>query len=160
MADWTQFEEWYADEAEIYWNEAAADPNGIPLGSTLGAAEHDGNRTSESVIQDTAEKEVIVSLDELRVLSGQQISKQRLHREARGWLDHIANGDHGDQRIMDLTNIWSNWKSWLATQPESTQAFQCDVAAFTAEAIENTRDPNRGGRPRVDFCAKLVDGSY
>ena len=31
---------------------------------------------------------------------------------------------------------------------------------MTAEAIENTTDPNRGGLPRVDFCVTLVDGSY
>ena len=32
--------------------------------------------------------------------------------------------------------------------------------AFTAEGIENARDPNRRGRLRVDFCVHLVDKSY
>ena len=61
---------------------------------------------------------------------------------------------------MDLTIIWPRWRAWLATQAVATQSFESDVAAFTAEAIENTTDPNRGGRPRVDFCVRLVDGSY
>ena len=83
-----------------------------------------------------------------------------LHGEARNWLNRIANGHYGDQNIIDLTRIWERWSAWLATQREATQSFEFDVAAFTAEAIENTRDPNRGGRPRVDFCVYLVDGSY
>ena len=39
-------------------------------------------------------------------------------------------------------------------------SFESDVAGFTAESIENTKDPNRRGRPRVDFCVRRVDGSY
>ena len=57
-----------------------------------------------------------------------------------------------------MTTIWPRWSNWLATQPAATQSFESDVAGMTAEAIANTRDPNRRGRPRVDFCVHLVDG--
>ena len=88
------------------------------------------------------------------------LRREDLHCEARNWLNQIANGNYTDQDIADLTEIWPRWNAWLATQSEATQSFESDVTAITAEAIENTKDPNRGGRPRVDFCVRLVDGSY
>ena len=105
----------------------------------------------------------ILSLTDLRGLVRQQTRrsvKEDLHREARQWLNQVANGHYGNEPVMDLTTLWPQWSAWLATQPVATQSFESDVAAFTAESIENTRDPNRGGRPRVDFCVRLVDGSY
>ena len=105
----------------------------------------------------------ILSLADLRGLVRQQKRrsiKEDLHREARQWLNQVANGHYGNEPVMDLTTLWPQWSAWLATQPVATQSFESDVAAFTAESIENTRDPNRGGRPRVDFCVRLVDGSY
>ena len=103
----------------------------------------------------------ILSLADLQRLAKQQTNKTKhdLHREAREWLNYIANG-YMDENVIDLAERWPQWSAWLATQPVAIQSFISDVAAFTAEAIENTKDPNRGGRLRVDFCVRLVDGSY
>ena len=83
-----------------------------------------------------------------------------LHGEARSWLNCIADGNYSDQTIIDLTTIWGRWTLWLATQRETILFFEFDIVAFTAEAIEHTRDPNRGDRRRVDFVVYLTDGSY
>ena len=83
-----------------------------------------------------------------------------LHREARNLLNRIANGYFGKDGSVDLTRIWERWSAWLATQREATELFEFDVAAFTAEYIENATDPNRRDRLQVDFCVHLVDGSY
>ena len=171
---WEQFFQWYGREANTYWDDAAAV-------SLEGAAEHGENPASEALLQNTAEIEagatehdenfipprhpanIILSLHDLRSLAREEIStetRRDLHREARNLLNQIANGNYNDQNILDLTEIWPRWNAWLATQAVATQSFESDVAAITAEAIENTTDPNRGGRPRVDFCVRLVDGSY
>ena len=126
--------------------------------TTAGAAEQSG------APGDTEHgPETILSLASLKGLATQQKrdrTKDALHCEARRWLDYIANGAYGIENVIDLRTRWPKWSAWLATQPEATQSFARDVASFTAEAIENTTDPNRGGRPRVDFCVRLVDGSY
>ena len=60
---------------------------------------------------------------------------------------------------IDLTDEWPRWKSWLAIQNVATTSFDADIVGFTADFIENTRDANRGGRRRMDFCAHHADGS-
>ena len=60
---------------------------------------------------------------------------------------------------IDLADVRSKWKSWLA-QTASTNFSDADVVGFTADSNENTRDANRPGRRRMDFCAHLADGSY
>lgn len=161
---WQDFEQWYGSEAARCWSEAGATEHGgdparpLPPPTGAGATEHGrgAGATEHNPV-------TILSVQDLRGLARQQTrgeAKEGLHREARQWLNQIANGHYGTGPVVDLTTIWPRWSAWLATQPTATQSFESDVAAFTAESIENTRDPNRGGRPRVDFCVRLADGSY
>ena len=138
----------------------------------VGPIEHEGNPAQPAVssadpiaqspgpILGVEQTRRILSLQDLRALATQDTAEiVKLHHEARKWLNEIADGRHGDEHIVDMTQIWLKWSAWLATQ-HKVERFTHDVATFTAEAIANTRDPNRGGRPRVDFVVRLVDGSY
>lgn len=168
---WEEFVQWYGREANSYWNESDTVLLAVAAEHRENhAAEHGGNYASALVLQSTTQNEtnvtehgVILSLRDLQALARQQTQgreKGDLHREARDWLNQIADGNYSDQQVVDLTTIWPRWSAWLATQPVATQSFESDIVAFTAETIENTSDPNRGGRLRVDLCARLVDGSY
>ena len=102
----------------------------------------------------------LLSLTELRRLAAETNKAERgeEREEARLLLDRLANSDAS--MSIDLTDVWSRWKSWLAIQNASTDSFDANIVGFTADFIENTRDVNRGGRQRMDFCAHLADGSY
>ena len=84
---------------------------------------------------------------------------ERLHQEARTWLDRCANGDD-DSGPVDLATLWPKWGRWLASLDGCVGKFHLGVTSFTAEFIAGTTDPNRGGRRRCDFCVRLTDGSY
>ena len=84
---------------------------------------------------------------------------ERLHQEARTWLDRCANGDD-DGGPVDLATLWPKWGRWLASLDGCVEKNHLGVTSFTAEFIAGTTDPNRGGRRRCDFCVRLTDGSY
>ena len=104
---------------------------------------------------------VILSRAELPRLAAEANTNEKKHQlraEARQWLNELANSD--GPKSTDLTQIWPQWNCWLALQHQGTTSFHADVVRFTADRIENTRDANRGGLQRLDFCAHLADGSY
>ena len=119
----------------------------MQLAPLAGAAEHGG--------------EVILSLMDIQRLARevrQRRTRNGLHNEAREWLNRLASCD--DRDPVNLTVGWPQWSAWLASQSKAEQRFAVGVTALTAEFIEGTRDPNRAGRPRMDFCAYLTDGSF
>ena len=102
---------------------------------------------------------VLLSVPEIRTLALESQKRScLLHDEARAWLNKAADGQLGDDDARNVTALWPQWSAWLATQPVAT-SFESDVASFTLSAIPNTIDPNRMGRPRVDYLVHLTDGS-
>ena len=103
---------------------------------------------------------VLLTVDEIRGLAPESHkSSHDLHNEARAWLNKIADEISHDRHVaLDMTLRWPQWSAWLATQSKAT-SFQSNVTGFTLSSIPNTKDPNRGGRPRVDYVVHLADGS-
>ena len=60
----------------------------------------------------------------------------------------------------DLTAEWANWKLYIASHKYADAIVGPGVVFFTAEFIESTRDPNRGGIPRLDLVIRHSDGGY
>ena len=51
------------------------------------------------------------------------------------------------------------WREYLATHPMAAELVGPGVTSFVFQEIADTRDPNRGGLPRVDFLVHRADGS-
>ena len=88
-----------------------------------------------------------------------QPNAQTLHDEARHWTNHFA-GVQSAEVQADLTAQWENWKVYIAKHKSADAIVGPGVVSFTAEFIEGTVDPNRGGNPRLDLVIRHSDGGY
>ena len=52
------------------------------------------------------------------------------------------------------------WQHYLAKHPQALELVGPGVVEFGAAAVKGTKDPNRGGLPRLDFVIHHVDGGY
>ena len=111
---------------------------------------------------DGASEHVLLTLNDLPDL----LEKGRgrygvLHREARAFTDRFANVDNEAVSVQaDLTSEWQNWKLYIANHKDAQKLIGPGVKAFTVEFIEGTKDPNRGGRPRLDLVIRHPDNAY
>ena len=48
----------------------------------------------------------------------------------------------------------------MAIHEEATEMADVGITGFSIQPIFGVRDPNRGGRDRVDFIALLADGNH
>ena len=85
----------------------------------------------------------------------------RLHSAARTELQRLISvqmnagaGEPGD------VSAGFPWPQYVATHPDAADLVGPGIVEFGAAAVAGTRDPNRGGWPRVDFVIHRVDGSY
>ena len=109
-----------------------------------------------------ASEHVLLSLDDLRELRqhGQGL-REVLHDEARAFIDKFANVDNEAIGVQaDLTTEWPNWKLYIANHKVARDLIGPGVKAFTVEFIAGTKDPNRGGRPRLDFVIRHSNNAY
>ena len=111
-----------------------------------------------------ASKHVLLSPESLSGFNHlDQARASKLHREARALVNRYANADPGATEhgvLADLAAGWEDWKLYIATRTNAQQLVGSGVVAFTAEFIEGVRDPNRGGRLRLDFVLRHSDGGY
>ena len=84
-----------------------------------------------------------------------------LHDEARAFTNKFANADHEAIGVQaNLTTEWPNWKLYIASHKQAAELIGPGVKAFTAELIDGTKDPNRGGRLRLDLVIRHTDNAY
>ena len=84
-----------------------------------------------------------------------------LPKEARAFTDKFANVDYEAVGVQaDLTTEWLNWKLYIANHKDAQQLIGPGVKAFTVEFIDGTKDPNRGGRPRLDLVIRHPNNAY
>ena len=112
---------------------------------------------------DSASEHVLLSVEDLPALrqSGQP-NAQTSHDEARRWTNLFA-GARAEVAAgvqADLAAEWSTWKTYIARHKNADAIVGPGVVSFTAEFIEGTFDPNRGGIPRLDLVIGQADGGY
>ena len=111
---------------------------------------------------DGATEHVLLAVDEVPELRerGQPRSRQ-LHDEARKLTNKYAQTDYATVGVQaDLTLLWSSWKMYIAVHRYADEIIGPGVVSFTAEFIDGTTDPNRGGNPRLDLVVGHLHGGY
>ena len=111
---------------------------------------------------DVAAEHVLLSRHDLPELRRRkQPGARNLHDEARSWTNSFAQRALEPVGVQaDLTQLWKNWKEYIANHKKAEEIVGSGVVAFTAEFIDGTKDPNRGGIPRLDLVIRHVDGGY
>ena len=109
-----------------------------------------------------AAEHVLLAPEELPELRRRgQPHSQSLHAEARTSTNRFASGASEHVGVQaDLAAEWENWKMYIATRKNAEELVGPGVVSFTAEFIEGTGDPNRGGIPRLDLVLRHSDGGY
>ena len=109
-----------------------------------------------------AAEHVLLALDDLPQLCRRgQPQSRSFHDEAREWTNKFASGDSEPVGVQaNLTVEWANWKMYIAGHKNAKEIVGPGVVSFTAEFIEGTGDPNRGGIPRLDLVLRHSDGGY
>ena len=85
-------------------------------------------------------------------------NRASLHDEARDWLNRLIRENPAES--VDLTNVWPNWRAYIAMHKMAGDLVGPGVIAFTAEFIEGTRDANRMGMMRMDMIIRHTTGGY
>ena len=81
-----------------------------------------------------------------------QHSRGGEHAAARAALNDFCT--HGGDLVPTFP-----WREYLATHPMAAELVGPGVTSFVFQEIADTRDPNRGGLPRVDFLVHRADGN-
>ena len=80
-----------------------------------------------------------------------------LQDEARAILNCHANAPPNDP--ADVSEAWHGWRSYVASHEQGLAIIGAGIARVTAEFVPNTKDANRGNKPRTDLFLHRVDGS-
>ena len=79
-----------------------------------------------------------------------------LHKLARDSLNAISYGPN--RATVDLES-WFPWIQYVAAHTQSAEIIGPGITHAHAVFIPGTKDPNRGGAPRLDFCFYRTDGT-
>ena len=111
---------------------------------------------------DGATEHVLLAMDEVPELRERaQPRARQLHDEARKLTNKYAQTDYATVGVQaDLTLLWSSWKMYIAVHRYADEIIGPGVVSFTAEFIDGTTDPNRGGNPRLDLVVGHLHGGY
>ncbi len=82
-----------------------------------------------------------------------------LHKLARTALNTIARSGPQNAVTRDLHGCFP-WKEYIACHPNASRIIGAGVVRALAEFSATTKDPNRGGQPRLDFVFYAADGSF
>ena len=136
------------------------------------ATEH-GNTARTELVESAASAPSLVRLtladaEELRRREKAITPKRSLHKLAREALNSISqsaelteeNTEELDARLrsIDLETLFP-WRAYIACHPRSSEIIGSGVTHATAEFLNGTKDPNRGGQRRLDFIVRRSDGS-
>ena len=79
-----------------------------------------------------------------------------LHSIARAALNQISQSlTYNDDNLDD----WFDWIPYVAAHAHCDRIIGPGITHAVARFLPNTRDPNRGGAPRLDFCFYRTDGT-
>ena len=138
------------------------------------AATEPGNTARTELVESAASALSLVPIltladaQELRRREQDIRPKRSLHNLAREALNSISqsaelteeNTEELDARLrsIDLETLFP-WRAYIACHPRSSEIIGSGVIHATAEFINGTKDPNRGGQRRLDFIVRRSDGS-
>jgi hypothetical protein len=85
--------------------------------------------------------------------------RRNLHDAARDALNAITVAGYSSNMVRNL-EPWFPWRPYVACHAQAGVIIGSGITLAVAEFIEGTKDPNRGGQPRLDFVFYRTDGSY
>ena len=109
---------------------------------------------------------VIFSIEDLARLQNGWLAKEKLHGQARGFLNEKIRffaGNQADQAQHQPVDEhdWPTWREYIATHAAAAEIVgSTGVIAVRIEEIEGTCDGNRGGARRVDIVVYNADGKH
>ena len=149
-----EFEQWYGhNEAFRRWCEAGV------------ATEHTAGHDTEPPANTVPDRQlslvpILLRRENIETLKACENkvhrSRRSLHRLARDTLNNITLAGHD----TNLEDQWFLWRSYVACHDNAVLIIGTGVTKATAEFIEGTTDPNRGGQQRLDFVIYRSDGTY
>ena len=81
-----------------------------------------------------------------------------LHKLARAALNAITEAGPSSSINKNLDD-WFPWMAYIACHESATDIIGPGVTHAIAEFVEDTRDPNQFGQPRLDFIIYRIDGT-
>jgi hypothetical protein len=100
----------------------------------------------------------VSELPAIRKAENAIIPKRSLHGLARGALNDFADAAAHDESPKCLDDLFP-WKAYVAFKDYGARVVGPGISRAVVDQIKDVKDPNRGGRPRVDFILYRVDGS-
>ena len=89
------------------------------------------------------------------------LGRSALHNEARRILEQcIFLLTQQRSQCIRIQHQWPHWKEYVAFHAHCHELVGPGVVDVTAQQIQGTMDPNRGGDPRVDLVLHHQDGGY
>ena len=85
--------------------------------------------------------------------------RRSLQLIARKALEVITEAGPSSSMDSNLEQLFP-WRSYVACHEDAHAIIGSGIALAMAEFIEGTKDPNRGGQPRLDFVFHRTDGTY
>ena len=85
--------------------------------------------------------------------------RRSLQLIARMALEVITKAGPNSSMDSNLEHLFP-WRSYVACHEDAHAIIGSGIALAMAEFIEGTKDPNRGGQPRLDFVLHRTDGTY
>ena len=84
-----------------------------------------------------------------------------VRKEARNELTRLINiqGSDGAGEPIEVSTQF-HWPEYLALHPQAAALVGPGVVKFDVAVVAGTKDPNRGGLPRLDFVVHHIDGGY
>ena len=141
-----QFQQHYGDDG--IWHERADTSDALQLAAIPG-----DNR-------DAPQLAVRLSLDDVIAVRREEALRgppRSLHNLARDALNHIASSDNYNP--VNLDEVFP-WIPYVAAHSQYQEIIGSGITEAVAVHVQDTRDANRGGAPRLDFFFFRSDGSY
>ena len=149
-------------------NQAVAQENDAHRDEGTGASEHCSEGTGASDHAESFATTVVAAFlgrDEVEdVLSQARASHwslTMLHDEARWVLEKATSTIHANAlEQVEVLEDWQHWRAYVCMHPKCFDIIGEGIVSVVAQAVKGTKDPNRGGRPRVDLVLFQEYRSY
>jgi hypothetical protein len=125
----------------------------LQTGPQAGATEHSAPATQLLVLPIILE---VSQLQAIRDAESRNTPKRSLHGLAREALNAFADAHYVGSTCLDTL---FPWKAYLASHPKGEMVVGPGITRAVVDQLQDVKDPNRGGRPRIDFIFYRVDGS-
>ncbi len=128
-----------------------------PIFATLGIA-----TATEHSVPPAPAVQVLLRTEDIEQLCEAERSfapRRSLQLIARKALEVITKAGPNSSMDSNLEHLFP-WRSYVACHEDAHAIIGSGIALAMAEFIEGTKDPNRGGQPRLDFVLHRTDGTY